>query len=156
MKKAGLPLGIIALSTVCACGQVTVEVQLEQEQFLPGESLPASVRITNRSGQTLKLGATEDWLTFSIEDGNGLVLPQIGDIPVQGEFILENSKRAIKHVDLAPCLRRGTNVLGLMLGNGWFNPYPKWWEPYRMQWFGSKRALLQLHLDCHLAASTDG
>lgn len=44
-------------------------------------------------------------------------------------------------------LRPGTNVLGLHLGNGWFNPDPKWWEPYRMQWFGSKRALLQLHLD---------
>jgi alpha-L-rhamnosidase len=49
--------------------------------------------------------------------------------------------------DLTSQLRQGTNVLGLMLGNGWFNPYQKWWEPYRMQWFGSKRALLQLHLD---------
>jgi hypothetical protein len=102
MKKVGLPLGIIALSAICACAQVTVEVQLEQEQFLPGESLPASVRITNRSGQTLNLGASEDWLTLSIEDSHGLVLPQIGDIPVKGEFVLENSKRAIKHVDLAP------------------------------------------------------
>ena len=37
--------------------------------------------------------------------------------------------------------------MGIMLGNGWFNPYPKWWEPYRMQWFGSKRALAQLHVE---------
>src|SRR6267143_5552987 len=101
MKKVGLPLGILALSTLCVCGQVTVEVQLDQEQFLPGESLPASVRITNRSGQTLRLGA-EDWLKFSIEDGNGLVLPQTGEVPVTGEFVLETSKRATKHVDLAP------------------------------------------------------
>ncbi len=49
--------------------------------------------------------------------------------------------------DVTTQLRDGTNVLGVMLGNGWFNPYPKWWEPYRMQWFGSKRALLQLHLE---------
>ncbi len=49
--------------------------------------------------------------------------------------------------DIASQLQPGTNVLGLMLGNGWFNPYPKWWDPYRMQWFGSKRALLQLHID---------
>jgi alpha-L-rhamnosidase len=49
--------------------------------------------------------------------------------------------------DLTPQLRKGTNVLGLVLGNGWFNPYQKWWEPYRMQWFGSKRALLQLHVE---------
>ena len=62
--------------------------------------------------------------------------------------------------DLCPQLRAGTNVLGLMLGNGWFNPYPKWWDPYRMQWFGSKRALLQLHLDYEDGSSevvtTDG
>ena len=49
--------------------------------------------------------------------------------------------------DLTAQLRTGTNVLGVMLGNGWFNPYKKWWEPYRMQWFGAKRALLQLHLE---------
>ena len=49
--------------------------------------------------------------------------------------------------DLKSQLRNGTNTLGIMLGNGWFNPYPDWWQPYRMQWFGSKRAILQLHLD---------
>lgn len=49
--------------------------------------------------------------------------------------------------DVTALMRSSSNVLGLMLGNGWFNPYPKWWDPYRMQWFGSKRALLQLHID---------
>jgi alpha-L-rhamnosidase len=49
--------------------------------------------------------------------------------------------------DLTTMLKPGRNALGLALGNGWFNPTMKWWEPYRMQWFGSKRALLQLHLD---------
>ena len=49
--------------------------------------------------------------------------------------------------DVTPLLQQGTNTLGLMLGNGWFNPYQKWWEPYRMQWFGAKRALLQLHVE---------
>lgn len=49
--------------------------------------------------------------------------------------------------DLTAQLQPGTNTLGLMLGNGWFNPTKKWWEPYRMQWFGAKRALAQLHLE---------
>ncbi len=49
--------------------------------------------------------------------------------------------------DVTLLLQNGTNVLGLMLGNGWFNPAQKWWEPYRMQWFGAKRALLQLHIE---------
>ena len=49
--------------------------------------------------------------------------------------------------DLTAHLVPGTNTLGIMLGNGWFNPYTKWWEPYRMLWFGSKRALAQLHVE---------
>lgn len=49
--------------------------------------------------------------------------------------------------DLTPLLSPGANALGLMLGNGWFNPAMKWWEPYRMQWFGAKRGLVQLHVD---------
>jgi alpha-L-rhamnosidase len=49
--------------------------------------------------------------------------------------------------DVTKVLQTGTNVVGIHLGNGWFNPYPKWWEPYRMQWFGSKRALVQMQID---------
>jgi alpha-L-rhamnosidase len=49
--------------------------------------------------------------------------------------------------DLTSRLGPGTNAIGIMLGNGWFNPSPKWWEPYRMQWFGSKRALVQLRVE---------
>jgi alpha-L-rhamnosidase len=49
--------------------------------------------------------------------------------------------------DVTSFLKPGVNVLGLMLGNGWFNPAMKWWEPYRMQWFGAKRGLVQLHVD---------
>lgn len=49
--------------------------------------------------------------------------------------------------DVTNNLREGKNVTGLHLGNGWFNPYKKWWQEYRMQWFGAKRAILQLHID---------
>jgi len=48
--------------------------------------------------------------------------------------------------DVTDQLATGTNALGIHLGNGWFNPYKKWWRPYRMQWFGAKRAILQLHI----------
>lgn len=44
-------------------------------------------------------------------------------------------------------LKEGLNVFGIHLGNGWFNPYKKWWNEYRMQWFGAKRAILQLHIE---------
>jgi hypothetical protein len=90
-----LPLGHLS-------AQVSVEVTLDQEQFLPGEALVAAVRITNRSGQTLNLGADPDWLTFGVESRDGYVVLKTGDVPVVGAFSLESSKRAIKRVNLAP------------------------------------------------------
>jgi hypothetical protein len=82
--------------------QVTVEVTQTQDQFLQGEALPVAVRVVNRSGQTLSLGAEPDWLTFSLEGREGTVVPKIGDVPVVGEFNLESSQVAVKHVDLGP------------------------------------------------------
>src|SRR4029077_4212453 len=82
--------------------QITVEVTQDQDQFLPGESLPVAVRITNRSGQTLHLGNNDTWLTFSVESRDGVIINRLGNVPVDGEFALDSSKRATKRVDLAP------------------------------------------------------
>jgi hypothetical protein len=82
--------------------QVTVEVTQDQDQFLPGEAIITAARITNRSGQTLRLGAEDNWLTFSVESGDRGVVAKSGDAPVTGEFLLESSKVATKRVDLAP------------------------------------------------------
>ena len=90
------------LSPVNALAQVSVEVVLDQEQFLPSESVPVAVRITNRSGQTLHFGADPKWLTFSVESADGFVVVKNSDVPVNGEFDLESSQMAIKRVDLAP------------------------------------------------------
>ena len=102
MKIVGWLSGVWLASLAGAFGQVTVEVVLEQEQFLPGESLPVAVRITNHSGQTLRLGGENEWLSFAVESRDGFVVARTGEPPVQGEFALESSKRAIKRVDLAP------------------------------------------------------
>ena len=102
MKKIGLCLGLMLGAAVPLSAQVSVEVNLDQEQFLPGEALRASVRVTNRSGQTLHLGGDNDWLTFSVESRDGFVVTKDEDAPVKGEFTLESSKAATKRVDLAP------------------------------------------------------
>ena len=96
----GLILAGVALSPVSA--QVTVEVTQEQDQFLPGEAVLTAVRITNRSGQDLRLGGEEDWLTFSVQGREAEVVPKRGEVPVLGEFVLESSRVATKRVDLAP------------------------------------------------------
>ena len=90
------------LTLVSAPAQVSVEVVLDQEQFLPSESVPVAVRITNRSGQTLHFGADANWLTFSVESADSFVVIKNSEVPVTGEFDLDSSQMAIKHVDLAP------------------------------------------------------
>ncbi len=102
MKVRGLGLCLLLACVSDLQAQVTVEVSQEQDEFLQGESLPVAVRITNRSGQTLDLGADSDWLTFSVETRDGRVVMQTADVPVVGEFQLESSRAAVKHVDLAP------------------------------------------------------
>ena len=102
MKALGLWLGLWAAALSPVSAQVTVELLPEQEQFLPAESLPVAVRITNRSGQSLRLGKAEDWLTFSVESVDSHVVPKTGDVPVAGEFVVESSRVVTLHVDLAP------------------------------------------------------
>ena len=102
MKLLGLSLGLLAAGWLPVSAQVTVEVTQEQDQFLPGETMPTAVRITNRSGQDLRLGREEDWLIFSVQASGNQVVPKTGDVPVSGEFVLESSKVATKRVDLAP------------------------------------------------------
>ena len=79
-----------------------VEVTFPQEGFVQGESVTAAVRIFNRSGQKLRLGSEEDWLTLSVESRSSFVVAKIGDVPVRGEFDLDSSQVATKRVDLAP------------------------------------------------------
>jgi hypothetical protein len=95
-------LGVWLASLACACGQVTVEVVLDQQQFLPGESLPIAVRVVNRSGQTLRLGDDDEWLAVAVMAREGGVVSRTGDLPVRGEFTLGSSQRATRRLDLAP------------------------------------------------------
>src|SRR5450432_3907351 len=101
--KISLPIiGLVLLAFCRASAQVDVEVVFDQEQFLPSESVPVAVRITNRSGQPLHLGADADWLTFSVESADGFIVVKNGEVPVVKEFDLGSSQVATKHVDLAP------------------------------------------------------
>jgi len=103
MNKIGLGLIFLVAWAGPLRAQVKVEVTQEQHQFLPGEPLEIAVRITNRSGQALHLGAEGDWLSFTINSKDNVVVPKNSDPPVAGEFVLESSKVAIKRLDLAPC-----------------------------------------------------
>lgn len=102
MKCFRLILGLTLSLVFDASAQVTVSLTLEQDQFLPSEALPVAVHITNQSGQPLHLGTDLDWLTFSVEAADDFIVVKNSDPPVQGEFELDSSQVATKHVDLAP------------------------------------------------------
>lgn len=81
---------------------MTVEVLLDQTQFLRDEAVRVKVRVTNRSGQTLRLGDDAEWLSFSVEGVEGARAVQLSDPPVAGAFTLESSRMATRTVNLAP------------------------------------------------------
>jgi hypothetical protein len=93
---------VLVLAWFRASAQVDIALALNQDQFLPNESVPIAVKIINRSGQTLHFGAAANWLTFSVESADGFVVVKNSEVPVLGEFDLESSQMATKHVDLQP------------------------------------------------------
>jgi hypothetical protein len=79
---------------------VTVEVTLDQDQFVPSEELVASVRVTNMSGRDLELGDDNQWLTFLIQGESGYVAPRTADPQVAGKFVLHSAQVGIRRVNL--------------------------------------------------------
>jgi hypothetical protein len=102
MKTAGLWLAILFACAGQLCAQVKIELNLDQEQFLPGEALLVKVKITNLSGQTLNLGSDEDWLKFAVDSRDGFIVLKNGEAPVAEKIVLESAKAAIKPVNIAP------------------------------------------------------
>ena len=102
MKIFGLWLGAWLVFSGALSAQVTMYLSLDQEQFLPGETLPVNVRIANLSGQTLILGTDEDWLKFAVESRDVPVVVKTGEAPVAEKIVLESAKAAIKRVNIAP------------------------------------------------------
>ncbi|HMJ92257.1 MAG TPA: hypothetical protein VK530_20715 [Candidatus Acidoferrum sp.] len=97
-----LSLALLATLVWTARAQVTVELVLDQEQFLRSESLPVRLRISNFSGQTLKMGADRGWLTFSIDNADNKALSRSGEIPMPKPFEIESSKTMSIRADLMP------------------------------------------------------
>ena len=102
MKTVLATLGCV-LGVVSAFSQgFSVQVVLEQDSYLAGETLIAKVRVSNFSGQNLRFGKEADWLTFTVENAEHSGVSRQGTVPVMGEFTLEPSMTGAKKVNLAP------------------------------------------------------
>ena len=102
MRILSLTLVAFLASLPGAAGQVTVEVLLDQKQYLRDEAVLAKVRVTNRSGQTLRLGDDAEWLSFSVEGMEGARTIQLSEPPVVGAFTLDSARMATRTVNLTP------------------------------------------------------
>jgi len=93
-----------ALALLCrAEAQVSAEIVLPQDKFLPAEELMAGVRVANQSGRTLDLGEDPDWIQFFIQGEDGQLVGKLSEPPVQRPFRLDSTDRATLSVNLAPC-----------------------------------------------------
>lgn len=100
---AVLLLSLFAVGSARAQGNsVTVEVSLDQEQFLPQEEIKVAVRITNFSGQPLELGKDNTWLSFTVQSLEKRLLDKYGDPEVAGVFTLNSSMTATKRANITP------------------------------------------------------
>jgi hypothetical protein len=98
-------LGALLLSTRLLSAQsvgVTVELLLDQQQYLPAEDVNVAVKITNRSGQTLVLGRDSSWLKIDVQSRENFMVNQIAELPVAGEFSLESSLAGTKRLNITP------------------------------------------------------
>jgi hypothetical protein len=96
-----LALGLLTGSTGAVRAQVKVEVVMDQDQFVPGESVPVAVRVINHSGQTLHFGE-ENWLSYSVESRDGFIVDKTGESPVAHGFEVQSADMATQHADLGP------------------------------------------------------
>jgi hypothetical protein len=102
MKKIVTGFALALGCVLSGFAQVSAEVVMEQEHFLIGETIPVAVKVTNRSGQSLRLGDDDNWLTFSLVSKDGSIVAKNGEVPVRGEFQLDSGQMATRRVDLAP------------------------------------------------------
>jgi hypothetical protein len=96
-----LVLVLLAVSTATLPAQVKVEVVMDQDQFVPGESVPVAVRVINHSGQTLHFGE-EDWVNYSVESRDGFIVVKTGEPPAAHNFDVASADMATQHSDLGP------------------------------------------------------
>jgi hypothetical protein len=103
MKRLLLLALAACLSASMTQGQVQLRLTIEQEQFLPGEILTVTARISNFSGRPLRLGGKgNEWLRFGVESLDGGVVPRLSEVPVDLDLELESASRASFRVNLQP------------------------------------------------------
>ena len=102
MRKVILSAALLLTLLLPTSAQVTMEIVLDQDQYLRSETVTVRVRIMNSSGRTLRLGTDPNWLTFKVDGEGGVPLARLEPGPVTRAFDLESSKTVTLRTDLVP------------------------------------------------------
>lgn len=101
MKKTACLLAFLLAHIGLALAQVSVEVIMDQTEFLSHEAIPVAVRISNNSGQPLRFGK-DDWLNYLVEARSGYVVEKYTDPPMAHDFELGTSEVGMQRSELSP------------------------------------------------------
>jgi hypothetical protein len=102
MSRVFLCLSLFAVLVWSAHAQISVDLVMDQEQFLRDESLPVKLQISNRSGQKLVLGKDPEWVSFTVENLDGSSVTRLNDVTMQGELALDSAMVGARTIDLLP------------------------------------------------------
>lgn len=100
MKRLAALLFLLLPAALLA--QVEARLSLEQDVFLPGETVTAAVQVSNFSGRKLTFGREPQWVRFHVEAVEGAVVNQLADPAESGEFALDSSTRGTLRYDVQP------------------------------------------------------
>ena len=100
MSRVFVVLSILAIWTSSIRAQISVDLLLDQEQFLRDESVALKIEVSNRSGQKILLGKDPEWVTFSVENLDGSSVGRLDDIKLTGELELESAMAGARTLDL--------------------------------------------------------
>lgn len=93
---------VLSLASAAAQAQIKVEVQVPEQYYLPGEAVVVGLKITNFSGQTLKMATVPDWVEIAVESSENYIVPERKEVSVPGEFEIETGNVATRRFDIAP------------------------------------------------------
>ncbi len=92
----------VAQSVMAQLNGVTLDLDLDQQQYLSGEDVRASLTIVNRSGQPLILGATTNWITFDVVGEHEYVVHKLAEMPVKQAFTLLTGQTIVREFNITP------------------------------------------------------
>ncbi len=101
MRTALLLAWLAVVSTVRGDASLSAEIRIDEPVFLPGEDLPAGLRLVNLSGRPVKYAATPDWVTFFVERPGGSAVIQRAELEPTDEFTLESATAGTREWNLA-------------------------------------------------------